>query len=178
MQGSLGKKYSVLNNRTESVINCFFIIWLITFTRNAIYAPGLNVNLLVSIGIGTRGKSRLNIGRTFVKQAIPMKNTPTRWSTDIPWLCRTCHFRWKGEYAYEIQLLSTAHEQRRCHQANGLSPVQFDFTRPVPPKKWHVHICEWKRRRLRYLQRLRTDMSTQPAIALDSSFMLHLIHRI
>ena len=33
--------------------------------------------------IGTQGNSRLSKAQTFIKQAIPSKNIPTCWSTDI-----------------------------------------------------------------------------------------------
>ena len=45
--------------------------------------------------IDTRGNSRLNKGQTFIKQAIPLKNVLTCWSTDISKLCRTRHFHCK-----------------------------------------------------------------------------------
>ena len=73
--------------------------------------------------IGTRGNSRLNKGQTFIKQAIPSKNIPTCWSTDISYLCRTCHFHWNGQCASEIQLLNTPHDQLRCRHGKQMTPV-------------------------------------------------------
>ena len=73
--------------------------------------------------IGTRGNSRFNKGQTFIKQAIPLKNIPTCWSTDISLLCRNSHFHWKGQCASEIQLLNTLLDQLRCHHGKQMTPV-------------------------------------------------------
>ena len=75
-----------------------FMIWLITFTRNAFNASEMSVDLLVYICdvtfeicaraehqvIRAWGNSCLNKGQTFIKYAIPLKNILTCWSMDIP----------------------------------------------------------------------------------------------
>ena len=58
-------------------------IWLITFTRNAFDTPEINADLFVYIWDVT-----FEI-RAFIKQAIPLKNESTCWSTVISYMCRT-----------------------------------------------------------------------------------------
>ena len=45
------------------------------------------------------------------------KDIPTYSGTDIYHMCRTLHFRWKGQCATEIQFLNTPHDRRSCRQA-------------------------------------------------------------
>ena len=61
------------------------------------------------------------------------KDIPTCSSTDIYRICRTRHFRWKGECATEIQLLNTPHNRRRCRQAMT-TLMQFDWRALLPDK--------------------------------------------
>ena len=51
-------------------------------------------------------------------------------------MCRTRHFRWKGQCATEIQLLGTPHDRRSCrHASNDATLRQFDWHALVPGKK-------------------------------------------
>ena len=112
--------------------------WLITFTRNTFDAPEISADLFVYIcdvtfeirayksGASCHWDTRelpLEKGQTFIKQAIPSKNIPTCWSTDISYLCRTCHFHWKGQRASEIQLLNTPHDQLCCRHGKPMTLV-------------------------------------------------------
>ena len=51
------------------------------------------------------------------KLKIPLQDISTCSSPNIYRMCRTRHFRWKGQCATEIQLLNTPHDRRRCLQA-------------------------------------------------------------
>ena len=120
-------------------------------------------------------------------------------------MCRTRHFRWKWQWATEIglniflltigeqvcdyinsfcnstenQLLNTPHDRQRCHQA--MTPLRCSSisTLCFPKKKWCLHFCDRGWGRQRYLPpRLRVDMATLTAIALDSSINLLFIGKI
>ena len=95
-------------------------------------------------------------------------------------MCRTRHFRRKGQCATEIQLLNTPHDRRCCrHASDDATLMQFDWHALVPGKHWRVHFRHRGWGRQRYLPpRLRGDMATPTTIALDSSFNLLLISRI
>ena len=96
-------------------------------------------------------------------------------------MCRTCHFRWKGQCATEIQLLNTPHDRRCCYGRQGMTPLWCSSINRLcfPPKNWRVNFRDRGWGRQRYLPpRLSGDMTTPTAIALDSSFNLLLISRI
>ena len=95
-------------------------------------------------------------------------------------MCRTRHFRWKGQCATAIQLLDTPHDRRCCrHASDDATLMQFDWHALVPGKNWRVHFRHRGWGRQRYLPpRLRGDMATPTKIVLDSSFNLLLISRI
>ena len=127
----------------------------------------------------TRGNSRSNKSWTFIKWVIPLKDILTCSSTDIYHMCRTRHFRWKGQCATEIQLLNTPRDRRGCHGRQAMTPLwcRSINTLCFPQKLEHFHDRGWGRQR--YLPpRLRGDMTTPTAIALVSSFDLLLISRI
>ena len=92
-------------------------------------------------------------------------------------MCRTRHFRWKGQCATEIQLLNTSHDRRCCrHASDDATLMQFDWHALGPGKSWCVHFRHRGWGRQRYLPpRLHGDMATPTTIALDSSFNLPLI---
>ena len=92
-------------------------------------------------------------------------------STDIYRMCRTRHFRWKGQCATEIQLLNTPHDRRCCrHASDDATLMQFDWHALFPGKNWRMHFCHRGWGRQRYMPpRLRGDMATPTLIALDSS---------
>ena len=97
-------------------------------------------------------------------------------------MCRTRHFRWKGQCATEIQLLKTPHDRRSCHGRQAMTPLWCSSIKTLcfPKKKKLARELSrpgWGRQR--YLPpRLRGDMPTPTAIALYSSFNLLLISRI
>ena len=97
-------------------------------------------------------------------------------------MCRTRHFRSKGQCATEIQLLNTPHDRRCCRgrQAGWRHSGAIRLTRSGShKKKCRVHVRGRGWGRQRYLPpRLRGDMATPTAIALDSSFNLLLISKI
>ena len=113
--------------------------WLVTLTRNVFDAPEISTDLFVYIcdvtfenRACTSGASRhrddtrelaLEQRPNLHQQAIPSKNIPTCWSTDISQLCRTCNFLMKGQCASEIQLLNTPHNQLRCPHGNQMTSV-------------------------------------------------------
>ena len=122
MQKDPCQKPAALNNRGEHILICFhgMVDWPYTPGTHFTAPKSMRICLFTSMGdftfkirawavrhvIRTGGNSRLNKARTLTKQAIPSKNIPTCWSTDISWLCRTCQFRWKGQCATEMQLLT------------------------------------------------------------------------
>ena len=96
-------------------------------------------------------------------------------------MCRTRHFRWKGQCATEIQLLNTPHDRRCCHGRQATTPFCCSSINTLcfPQKNWRVNFRDRGWGRQRYLPpRLRGDMATPTAIALDSSFNLLLISSI
>ena len=51
-------------------------------------------------------------------------------------MCRTRHFRWKGQCATEIQLFNTPHDRRSCrHASDDATLMQFDSHALVPGKE-------------------------------------------
>ena len=71
------------------------------------------------------------------KQNLHQIGDPIKRHTDlfkygyIILLCRTHHFRWKGQCATEIQFLNTPHDRLRCRQVM----TQFDYHALLPAKK-------------------------------------------
>ena len=130
----------------------------------------------------TRGNYRLNKSKTFIKWAIPLQTyRSTCSSKDIYHMCRTRLFRRKGHCAAEIQLLNTPHDRRCCQGRQAITPLLCSSINTLcfPQKNWRMNFRERGWGRQRYLPpRLRGDMATPTAIALDSSFNLLLISRI
>ena len=96
-------------------------------------------------------------------------------------MCRTRHFRSKGQCATEIQLLNTPLDRRCCRGRQAMTPLWCSSINTLwfPQKNCRVHVRGRGWQRQRYLPpRLRGDMATPTAIALDSSFNLLLISRI
>ena len=119
--------------------------------------------------------------KPFIKWAIPLKDIPTYSSTDIYHMYRTRHFRSKGQCATEIQLLNTPHDGQCCRGRQAMTPLWCSSINTLwfPQKNCRVHVRGRGWGRQRYLPpRLRGDMATPTAIALDSSFNLFLISRI
>ena len=83
-------------------------------------------------------------------------------------MCRTRHFRSKGQCATEIQLLNTPHDRRCCRGHQAMTPLWCSSINTLwfLQKNCRVHV------------RGRGDMTTLTAIALDSSLNLLLISRI
>ena len=122
----------------------------------------------------TRGNSRL-------KWAIPLKDIPTCSSTDIYHMCRTRHFRSKEQCATEIKLLNRPHDRLCCRCRQAMTPLWCSSINTLcfPQKNCRVHVRGRGWGRQRYLPpRLRGDMATPTAIALDSNFNLLLRSRI
>ena len=96
-------------------------------------------------------------------------------------MCRTRHFRWKGQCATEIQLLNTPHDRRCCHGRQAMTPLWCNSINTLcfPQKNLRLNFRDrgWGRQRS-LPPRLRGDMATPTAIALDSSFNLLLISRL
>ena len=61
--------------------------------------------------------------KPFIKWAIPLKDIPTCSSTDIYHMCRTRHFRSKGQCVTEIQLLNTPQDRRCCRGRQAMTPL-------------------------------------------------------
>ena len=117
--------------------------------------------------------------KTFIKSVIPLNNIPTCSTMDIYRMCRTRHFRWKGQCVTEIQLLNTPQDRRPYHQAMMPLWCSLINTLCFPQKNGCVHFRDWGWGRQRYLlPRLSSDMATPTAIALDQSFNLPLISSI
>ena len=97
-------------------------------------------------------------------------------------MCRTRHFRWKWQCATEIQLLNTPHDRRCCHGRQAMTPLSWFSTINTlcfPQENWHGNFRDRGWGRQRYLPpRLRGDMATPMAIALDSSLNFLLIRRV
>ena len=170
--------------------------WLIRFQRNASYGPEINGNSIVYIGsitfeIRTRAVRHVimeHARELALEQKLNLHQVgdPIKIHTDlfkygyIP-LGRTRHFRCKGQCATEIQLLNTPHDRRCSHGRQAMTPLWCNWINTLcfPQKNWRVNIRDRGWGRQRYLPpRLRGDMATPTAIALDSSFNLLLISRI
>ena len=96
-------------------------------------------------------------------------------------MCRTRHFRSKGQCATEIQLLNTPHDRQCCRGHQAMTPLWCSSINTLwfLQKNCRVHVRGRGWGRQRYLPpRLRGDMTTLTAIALDSSLNLLLISRI
>ena len=125
------------------------------FTSPISHLKFAHMRCVTSSSWSTRGNSRLNKSQTFIKRAIPSKDIPTCSDTDTSYMCRTRHFRWKGQCATEIQLLNTPHDRRCCHGHQAMTPL------------WCSSI-----------NTLCFPAIASTTIALDSSFNLLLISRI
>ena len=127
-------------SRTESInviSRNVIATWLIRFHRNAFYAPEINGNTIVYISdltfeIRARAVRHVTMEHTrelpleqklnLHQVGIPLKDIPTCSSMDIYHMCRTRHFRGKGQCATEIQLLNTPHDRRCCHGDQAMTP--------------------------------------------------------
>ena len=107
----------------------------------------------------------------------PIKIHTDLSSTDTYHICRARHFRWKWQCATEIQLLNTPHDWRRCRQA--MTPLWCSSINTLcfPLKKRALALSRPELKAILAL-RLRGDMATPTAIALDSSFNLLLIRAL
>ena len=66
---------------------------------------------------------KLNEQKILYKLSQPHGDNTTCSSTDIYHICRTHHFRWKGQCTTEIQLLNTPHDRRCCHGRQAMTPL-------------------------------------------------------
>ena len=115
------------------------------------------------------------------KWAIPSKDKPTCSSTGAYYMCRTRHFRWKGQYTTEIQLLNTPHDRRCCHDRQAMTPLWCSSINKLcfPQKNWRANFRDRGWGRQRYLPpRFRGYMAAPTACVFDSSFNSLLISRI
>ena len=163
--------------------------WLTRFYRNAFYGLEINGNPIVHIGDLIFEICARAVGHVIRTQGTPAwtKGKPSssrqRHTNLFKYgyicrMCRTLHFRWKGQCATEIQFLNTPHDWRNCRQpmtplwCSSIDTLWFR-------KKWHAHFRNRGWGRQLYLPpRLCGDMATRTKIALDSSFDLLLISRI
>ena len=131
----------------------------------------------------TRGNSRLHKSQTFIKWAIPLNDIPTCSNMDTYYMCRTCHFRWKGQWTKEIQLLNTQHDRWCCHgvkrwRCSGAVRLTRSASRKKTGAWTFATGGEGDSDTCHQDHQLRGNMATPTAIALDSSFNLLLICRI
>ena len=89
----------------------------------------------------------------FTKQAIPLKTYRPAEAQIYHNCVELVIFHWDGQWAYEMQLSNTPHDQLRCRQADDAGLAQFDYTCSVSRKIWHTYFRDRDRRwkRLRYL---------------------------
>ena len=155
------------------------------FHRNAFNGPEINGNPIVYIGDLTfeiRARAVRHVIMEYTRElpfeqklnihevGDPIKNIPICSRTDIYHMCRTRHFRWKGQCATEIQLLNTPHDRRCCHGRQAMTPLWCNSINTLwfPQKNLRLNFRNpgWGRQRS-LPPWLRGDMATPTAIALD-----------